>query len=141
MHKSLLHALGTPQVISLMEINAIVPDRLLLNPWHLQKGWPYRDVSDQITYCLSTNDKPRLRPKLQQRVCGKPADNIASDFGFLQGPLVLVGYSSPGEAHKKAGRFNQAPIGHLRARYLSWPTPGVVSSSFDDVNCNAGRRE
>eukprot|EP00983_Pelagomonas_calceolata_P029416 921653-Pelagomonas_calceolata.AAC.1 len=41
-----------------------------------------------------------LKPKLQQRVCGKPASNISSSLGLLQGFLVLVKFSLHGEAHK-----------------------------------------
>eukprot|EP00983_Pelagomonas_calceolata_P081042 1155398-Pelagomonas_calceolata.AAC.1 len=44
------------------------------------------------------------------------------------------------ERRTKAGRFSQAPIGHLCARCLYWPTPGVVSSNFDDADCHAGRQ-
>eukprot|EP00983_Pelagomonas_calceolata_P084895 1156448-Pelagomonas_calceolata.AAC.5 len=68
-----------------------------------------------------------LGPKLQQRVCGEPAGNIASDSGLLQGPLLLVGFGST-EGHTKAGRSGQAPIGCLRARF------------FDAASCNAGHQ-
>ena len=39
-----------------------------------------------------------LRPKLQECLFGKPAGNIASDFGLSRGPLMLVGLSSHGQA-------------------------------------------
>eukprot|EP00983_Pelagomonas_calceolata_P023208 731103-Pelagomonas_calceolata.AAC.1 len=43
------------------------------------------------------------------------------------------------ERRTKAGRSGRAPIGHLRARCLSWPTP-VVSINFDAAGCHAGRQ-
>eukprot|EP00983_Pelagomonas_calceolata_P059971 1146158-Pelagomonas_calceolata.AAC.3 len=80
-----------------------------------------------------------LSPKLQQRECGKPAGNFASAFGSLRGPLVLVGFSFT-DRRSRAERFGQAPNGHLRARCLSWLTPGVVSISFDAADCLAGHQ-
>eukprot|EP00983_Pelagomonas_calceolata_P028689 898588-Pelagomonas_calceolata.AAC.1 len=44
------------------------------------------------------------------------------------------------ERRTKAGRSGQAPIGHLCARCLSWPTPGVVSINFYAAGCHAGRQ-
>eukprot|EP00983_Pelagomonas_calceolata_P060948 1146605-Pelagomonas_calceolata.AAC.1 len=41
----------------------------------------------------------------------------------------------------KAGRCSQALIGHLRDRFLSWPTPGVLSINFDTLGCHAGHQE
>eukprot|EP00983_Pelagomonas_calceolata_P086766 1156828-Pelagomonas_calceolata.AAC.8 len=86
-----------------------------------------------------------LRPKLQQQVCGKPTGNIANNSGLLRGPLVLVGFPSYREVNKsmevRPGLSGLAPIGHLRAHCLSWPTPGVVSINFDVAGCHAGRQE
>eukprot|EP00983_Pelagomonas_calceolata_P005546 181126-Pelagomonas_calceolata.AAC.1 len=40
----------------------------------------------------------------------------------------------------EAGRSGQAPIGHLHACCLSWPTPGVLSINSDAAGCHAGRQ-
>eukprot|EP00983_Pelagomonas_calceolata_P079784 1154868-Pelagomonas_calceolata.AAC.5 len=49
---------------------------------------------------LGTTGGTLLKPKLQQRVYGKSDDNISNGLGLLRGLLVLVGFSSHGEAHK-----------------------------------------
>eukprot|EP00983_Pelagomonas_calceolata_P032062 1006448-Pelagomonas_calceolata.AAC.7 len=79
------------------------------------------------------------KPILQQQVCGKAAGNIASGFGLLRGPLVLVRLR-PAERHLKAERSSQSFIGHLRARLLSWPTPRFLSVKLDAAGCHAGRQ-
>eukprot|EP00983_Pelagomonas_calceolata_P039738 1137322-Pelagomonas_calceolata.AAC.1 len=60
-------------------------------------------------------------------------------LGCCEGPWCSSDFVSA-EWRTKAGRSRKAPIGHLRACCLSWPTPGVVSSNFDDADCNAGRQ-
>eukprot|EP00983_Pelagomonas_calceolata_P056936 1144854-Pelagomonas_calceolata.AAC.1 len=62
-----------------------------------------------------------LKPKLQQRVCGKPAVDVT-------------------KRRTKAGRSGQAPLGHLRDRCLAWSTPRLVSINFDAAGCHAGRQ-
>eukprot|EP00983_Pelagomonas_calceolata_P086685 1156806-Pelagomonas_calceolata.AAC.3 len=60
-------------------------------------------------------------------------------LGRCEGPWCLSDFG-PAERRTRAGRSGQAQIGHLRARYWSWPTPGVISSIFDAAGCHAGRQ-
>eukprot|EP00983_Pelagomonas_calceolata_P069099 1150243-Pelagomonas_calceolata.AAC.2 len=60
-------------------------------------------------------------------------------LGCCEGPRCLSDFVSA-VRRTKAGRSSQARIGHLRAHCLSWPTPGVVSSNSDDMDCHAGRQ-
>eukprot|EP00983_Pelagomonas_calceolata_P049410 1141511-Pelagomonas_calceolata.AAC.1 len=79
-----------------------------------------------------------LKPKLQQRVCGKPAGNIAIFLWLLRGPLVLVGFSSHGEAHKS----REVQPGPYRPSVpaVCPPMPGFPSIYFDAAGCHAGRQ-
>eukprot|EP00983_Pelagomonas_calceolata_P066461 1149053-Pelagomonas_calceolata.AAC.4 len=91
------------------------------------------------------------RDPAQAQIAGvsvwKPAGNIniidgnnsCNDLGLMRGPLVLVKYG-PTERHTKAKRFDQAPVGHLRAHCLFWSTPGAVSINYDAARCNAERQ-
>eukprot|EP00983_Pelagomonas_calceolata_P037192 1136237-Pelagomonas_calceolata.AAC.2 len=97
--------------------------------------WGHLDVA-QLYMCACTSRLPPVYANLEKGPCSGPNCSSECVRSLLQGLLVLVGFG-PTERRAKAGRSGQAPIGHLRASCVSWPTPGDKASINFDA---AGRR-
>ncbi|KAF5833368.1 hypothetical protein DUNSADRAFT_10371 [Dunaliella salina] len=78
-------------------------------------------------------------PKCSSECLGSLLVILQVILGCTEGPWCLSDFHRTDRC-TKAGRPNQAPIGHLRARCLSWPLHGVVIVNIDTAGCRDGRQ-